>query len=137
MVHTRQPRIRARARLARAELDRLRAALQDGLDDQTRKLLDLETKLWSLVEGQVLEQEMRVREAAKRDYRTAWRRVQTLSGCGPLAAAAVLAEIGPDMECFGWARRLASWASVCPVNGGSASKQGGGRTRSSDRSIRV
>ena len=66
MANTRQPGIRARARSARAKLDRLRDALQDGLDDQTRKLLDSQTKLWSLVQGQVLEQEMRELEAAKR-----------------------------------------------------------------------
>ena len=121
---------------ARAKLDRLRDALQDGLDAQTRELLDMQYRLWSHVQGQVLEQEMRVLEAAKRDYRTAWRQLQTLPGCGPLAAAAVLAEIGPDMERFGSARRLASWAGVCPGNRESAGKRGSGRTRKGNRYLR-
>ena len=33
---------------------------------------------------------------------------------GPLAAAALLAEIGDDMERFGQARRLANWVGMCP-----------------------
>ena len=96
----------------------------------------MQNKLWSHVQGQVLEQEMRVLEAAKRDYRTAWRQLQTLPGCGPLAAAAVLAEIGPDMERFGSARRLASWAGVCSGNRESAGKRGSGRTRKANRYLR-
>ena len=121
---------------ARAKLDRLRAALQEGLDAQTREMLDMQYRLWSHVQGRVLDQEMRVLEAAKRDYRTAWRQLQTLPGCGPLAAAAVLAEIGPEMERFGSARRLASWAGVCPGNRESAGKRGSGRTRKGSRYLR-
>ena len=44
-------------------------------------------------------------EAAKRDYRSAWRQLQTLPGCGPLAAADVLAEIGPAAGELGRTRK--------------------------------
>ncbi len=36
---------------ARAKLNRHRDALQDGLDEQSRELLDMQHKLWSHVQG--------------------------------------------------------------------------------------
>ena len=55
--------------------------------------------------------------------------LQTLPGTGPLAAAALPAEVGDDMEAFGTARRLASWAGICPGNHESAGKSKGGKRR--------
>ena len=54
----------------RVRLDGLWDAPPEPLDEQTRDLLDLQYKLWSHVRGQVLEQEMRVLEVAKRNFRT-------------------------------------------------------------------
>ena len=51
------------------------------------------------------------------------------AGDGALAAAALLAEVGDDMEAFGTARRLASWAGICPGNHESAGKSKGGKRR--------
>ena len=47
----------------------------------------------------------------------------------PLAAAALLAEVGDEMDAFGTARRLASWAGMCPGNHESAGKRKGGKRR--------
>ena len=63
------------------------------------------------------------------DYELPWTLLQTLPGTGPLAAAALLAEVGDDMEAFGTARRLASWAGICPGNHESAGKSKGGKRR--------
>ena len=52
-----------------------------------------------------------------------------MPGTGPLAAAALLAEVGDDMAVFGRARRLASWAGMCPGNHESAGKRQGGKRR--------
>ena len=71
--------------------------------------------LAGLVEG--LEEE-RILEAAERDWEVPWTLLQTLPG--PLAAAALLAETGADMGHCGTARRLASWAGMCPGNRESA-----------------
>jgi transposase len=41
-------------------------------------------------------------------------KLDEITGCGPYAAQAVIAEIGLDMTVFGTAARLVSWARRCP-----------------------
>ena len=41
-------------------------------------------------------------------------RLDEITGCGPVAAMAIIAEIGLDMTVFGTAGRLISWAKLCP-----------------------
>ncbi len=54
----------------------------------------------------------------------------TIPGIGPLAAAAVLSEIGADVTgYFPGAAHLASWAGLCPGNHESAGKRHSGRRR--------
>ena len=54
----------------------------------------------------------------------------TIPGIGPLAAAAVISEIGADVrEFFPDAAHLASWAGLCPGNHESAGKRHSGRRR--------
>lgn len=54
----------------------------------------------------------------------------TIPGIGPLAAAAVLSEIGADVTgYFPDAAHLASWAGLCPGNHESAGKRHSGRRR--------
>lgn len=48
--------------------------------------------------------------------------LRTIPGVGAVAAAAILAEVGPDMTRFPTAKHLASWAGLCPGN-----KQSGGK----------
>ncbi len=54
----------------------------------------------------------------------------TVPGIGPLAAAAVISEIGADVrEYFPDAAHLASWTGICPGNHESAGKRYSGRRR--------
>ena len=81
------------------------------------------------VERSLAEMEQRIFASVKQDYELPWTLLQTLPGTGPLAAAALLAEVGDEMDAFGTARRLASWAGMCPGNHESAGKSKGGKRR--------
>ena len=59
---------------------------------------------------------------------------QTIPGIDRPSASAILAEVGPDLDAFASAERLAAWAGVCPGNDRSAGKRRGGRARMGKRS---
>ena len=69
-------------------------------------------------------------------YKEQWEILQTIPGIDKVSAAILLAETGTDMERFGSAAQLASWAGMCPGNNESAGKRKSGRTRKGNRSIR-
>jgi transposase len=54
---------------------------------------------------------------------------QSLPGVGAVAAAGLIAELGPDMRVFPAHNHLASWAGVCPGNTQRGGKQVQARTR--------
>ena len=56
-------------------------------------------------------------------YERALALLQTIPGVKPIAAAAIVAEIGTDMSRFPSAGHLASWAGLCPSNKESAGKR--------------
>src|SRR5258708_37538439 len=57
-------------------------------------------------------------------------RLTTVPGIGPLAAAAVISEIGADAREYSPdAAHLASWTGICPGNHESAGKRYSGRRR--------
>lgn len=53
-----------------------------------------------------------------------------------IGAAMLIAEIGVDMDRFGSAERLASWAGICPGNHESAGKRKTTRIRQGNRVLR-
>jgi transposase len=69
-------------------------------------------------------------EAMMEPFRDQRELLTTIPGIGPLAAAAVISEIGADVrEYFPDAAHLASWAGLCPGNHESAGKRHSGRRR--------
>ena len=62
--------------------------------------------------------------------------LQTLPGVDLIGAAMLLVEIGPDMEAFGSADRLASWVGICPGNNESAGKRKSGQVRKGNLYVR-
>jgi transposase len=69
-------------------------------------------------------------EAMMAPFRAQRDLLTTIPGVGPLAAAAVISEIGADVrEYFPGAAHLASWAGLCPGNHESAGKRHSGRRR--------
>jgi transposase len=55
--------------------------------------------------------------------------LDTVPGIDLRTAQGLLAEIGADMDVFGTASRLSSWAAVCPGNHESAGRSKSGKTR--------
>ncbi len=62
--------------------------------------------------------------------------LQTLPGIDLIGAALLLVEIGPDMQAFGSADRLASWVGICPGNNESAGKRKSARVRKGNPYVR-
>ena len=62
-------------------------------------------------------------------YQTQYDLLQSMPGIRKDAAAAILAEIGPDMRQFASAAHLASWAGLCPANNESAGKHRAAKSR--------
>ena len=121
---------------ARKKLPALLDALGHGLDEGAKPLVVLLREMLDTVERSLADLERRILEVARRDYELPWTLLQTLPGTGPLAAAALLAEVGDDMEAFGTARRLASWAGMCPGSHESAGKSKGGKRRKGNAYLR-
>ena len=60
-------------------------------------------------------------------------RLDEITGCGIIAAQAVLAEIGLDMTVFGTPGRLVSWAKRCPQTRQSGQKTTSGKAGKGNR----
>jgi len=111
----------ARGRLNK-KMPELIEALDGELSDRHRFLLKQIHSHIKWLEGQVGEINRQV-VAAMKPYREEWHLLQTIPGIDELCAAMLLAEIGPDMSCFGSKDHLSSWAGMCPGNNESAGKK--------------
>lgn len=57
------------------------------------------------------------------NYKESWELLQTIPGIKKESAAEIIAEVGTDMQRFGSAKQLCSWAGLCPGNNESAGKK--------------
>jgi transposase len=104
------------------KLPELLKALDGELTDRHRFLLKQIHSHVKWLEDRVKEIDSQV-VAAMKPYQEEWQLLQTIPGIDILSAAMLLAEIGPDMNCFGGKDRLSSWAGMCPGNNESAGKK--------------
>jgi transposase len=63
-------------------------------------------------------------------------RLDTIPGVGRRVAEQIAAEVGTDMDQFGTAPRLCSWAGLSPGHNESAGKRKSGRTRKGNQKLR-
>jgi transposase len=110
------------SRRLKMKLPELQRALDSELTDRHRFLLKQIHSHMKWLEDKVREIDSQI-VAAMKPYQEEWHLLQTIPGIDELGAAMLLAEIGPDMSCFGSKDRLSSWAGMCPGNNESAGKK--------------
>jgi transposase len=124
----------ARGRL-KAKREQLAQALDEPLSERHRWLLQEIQNHLRYLEEQIHQVDEHLL-AGMEPYRPAWQLLQTIPGIDTGSAAQLIAEIGVDMESFGSAERLASWAGMCPGNHESAGKRQRVSTRPGNRALR-
>ena len=124
----------ARGRLRRKKAQ-LRQVLQGGVREHHRFLLEMLLRQLRALEHEILLLDCRCQDYLA-PYVETVRRLCEIPGVDRVAAAVILAEIGPDMQPWEDARKLAAWACLCPGNCLSAGKRLNGRTRHGNRWLR-
>ncbi len=109
----------------RKKLDELEQAFIGRVKPHHRVLIQVSLDLLRFLE-RTIEQLDREVERAGTPFAAQLTALDAVPGIGPVAAAAIVAEIGVDMARFPTAGHLASWAGLCPGN-----KQSGGKRLSS------
>ena len=115
--------------------EELQESLDEILGERHRFLLSKVQKHINYLKKEILEMDEYL-FAAMTPYQEQWGILQTLPGVDKFSAAILIAEIGINMEQFGSAGQLASWAGMCPGNNESAGKRKSGHIRKGNRSVR-
>src|SRR5215218_6546327 len=116
---------RGRMRRKHAELE---AALEGRLCEHQRFLLAMQLRTLKAIDHDIAALDTSI-EAQLEPFRAQHRLLMQIPGVDWASAAAILAEIGPDMSVFVTARRLAAWAGVAPGDHESAGKPKGAAVR--------
>ena len=124
----------ARRRL-RGKIPALKLALHGRFTQHHRFMLRMHLQHIKDLESLIGQLEQRVEELT-RPLSPQLELLQTIPTIKPTSAAALLAEIGPDMEQFPTSGHLASWAAMCPGNSESAGKRKTGKTGKGNRWLR-
>jgi transposase len=106
----------------RAPKETLRQALQGKITAHHRFMLTTIRKSIANTESLMEDVDRSIEEHVKL-YNVEMTLLQTVPGVGQRSAAAILSEIGSNMEAFPSAQHLASWAGISPGNNESAGKK--------------
>jgi transposase len=127
----RRPRVLADLALGRmrAKIPDLAMALQGRFGDHHALMCRLHLDHIGHLDAMIAKLDAQT-EAMMAPFRAERDLLTTIPGIGPLAAAAVLSEIGASVtEYFPDAAHLASWVGICPGNHESAGKRHSGKRR--------
>jgi transposase len=110
---------------ARKKIPQIRASLEGHrMNAVHRRLINLSLDHMAFLEEQIstLHGDI-VQHIKSHGLEKPYQLLQTIPGVKEEAAASLLAEFGPDMNVFGSAKKLSSWAGVAPGNNESAGKK--------------
>jgi transposase len=114
--------------LLKRKTDALRMALDGKVNEHHRFCLKQLLAQYDFINRQILELDEEIgRRSDSMGDAIGW--LDTIPGVDVVAARALLAEIGTNMEQFPTAKHCASWAGLCPGNEESAGKRLKSRTR--------
>ena len=106
------------AGLARGRMRSKRAALEAALDGRMREhqcfLLSMQLRTLEAIDRDLDALDVRI-EAQLKPFQAQHRLLMQIPGVDWVTAAAIIAEIGTDMDVFASARRLAAWAELVKV----------------------
>lgn len=111
-------------------------ALEGTLQKEDRRMLQLQMKHLNAIEEIIKEVEDEVTLHIK-PFEAEITLLKTIPGIKDMAAASILAEIGPDMNQFHSDSHLAAWAGMCPGNNQSAGKIKSSRIRKGNVHVKV
>jgi transposase len=103
-------------------------ALEGTLQKEDRKMLQLQMKHLNAIEEIIKEVEKEV-TIHMEPFEAQVTLLKTIPGIKDMAAASIIAEIGPNMNQFNSASHLTAWAGLCPGNNQSAGKIKSSRIR--------
>lgn len=112
----------------KAPRDKIIEALRGKLTAHHRFLLKLHLKQIDALQSAIAEIDQEVGERLE-PFRVAAERLTRVPGISDVAAAAIVSEIGVDMNRFPSSAHLISWAGLCPRNDESAGKRRSTRLR--------
>jgi transposase len=113
----------------RAKIPDLELALEGRFDDHHALMCRLHLDHIGHLDEMIAKLDAQI-EAMMAPFRAERDLLTTIPGIGPLAAAAIISEIGASpAEFFPDAAHLASWAGICPGNHESAGKRRSGKRR--------
>jgi transposase len=119
----------------RRKIPQLEIALEGTFTDHHALLIGLNLELVDHTNAQIAQLDQRICELMDPLKKEA-ERVQSIPGVHHTAARTILSEIGTDMNRFGSASRLASWAGICPGDNESAGKRKSGKIRKGNRYLK-
>jgi transposase len=112
----------------RKKESQLAQALHGKVTDHHRFVLQMQLDRIDAVDADIAKLDKRIDEKLA-PYQVQMQRLAQIPGVDRVAAATIIAELGPDMSVFVTAGHAAAWAGVCPGNNESASKKKGQTTR--------
>lgn len=115
---------------ARKKIPQIQAALEGHqMTEHHRSLISRSMRHLAFLEQEIADLDGEIAtKVSQGSLEAAVKLVRSIPGVQQVAAAAIVAETGADMNQFPSAGQLASWVGVCPGNNESAGKRKSGRT---------